>query len=93
MKKFCMLLLCLFLGTGSVLADDLKITINIDAGESQTKVVGADIYALVDGNLAEITISPDKLPFKTNLKVGAFRLKSFWMTENQTKGKTEDIEK
>lgn len=89
MKKVCLLILCLCMGTISAFADDLRITISVDAREPQTKIVGADIYAVINGNLTEITISPDKLPFKMNAKVGAFRLKSFWMTENQAKGNTE----
>lgn len=66
-----------------VKADELTVNIDVKSGESVTKVLGADIYALVDDQLVEITVSPDRLPFKANLKFGALRLKGAWITNNQ----------
>ena len=73
-------ILCLAV-TYPVFAEELKVTINVENGAKETQVVGADIYALVDGKLTEITVAPDDLAFKMNLKGGAFRLKSFWATQ------------
>ena len=77
----------------SVEADELTVNIDVKSGESITKVLGADIYALVDDQLVEITVSPDKLPFKANLKFGALRLKGAWITNRQYQGiMKEDVE-
>ena len=75
-----------------VKADELTVNIDVKSGESITKVLGADIYALVDDQLVEITVSPDKLPFKWNFKAGALRIKSFWATNNQIQGITKKEE-
>ena len=76
-----------------VKADELTVNIDVKSGESVTKVLGADVYALVDDQLVEITVSPDKLPFKANLKFGALRLKGAWITNKQYQGiMKEDVE-
>ena len=75
-----------------VKADELTVNIDVKSGESVTKVLGADIYALVDDQLVEITVSPDKLPFKANLKFGALRLKGAWITNRQYQGITKKEE-
>ena len=38
---------------------------------------------MVDGRLTEITVAPDSMPFRMNLKTGALRLKSFYITQKQ----------
>lgn len=83
------LILCVIVSC-PVLADELKINIGVENGDRATQVVGADIYALIDGKLTEITVSPDKVPFKMNLKTGALRIKSVYATEKQLKAIGED---
>lgn len=75
-------LLCLIMTT-TAFADELKININVESGEKATQIIGADIYALVNGKLAEITVAPDNMPFRLNSKFGALRLKSFWLTNDK----------
>ena len=63
----------------------------MSAGNRTTEVVGADIYANIDGKLTEITVAPDgNVPFKMNLKAGALRIKSFWLTRVQLNGKDKE---
>ena len=76
------LFLCLAI-TYPVLAEELKVTINVKNGNKDTQVLVADIYAIVDGRLTEITVAPDNMPFRMNLKTGALRLKSFYITQKQ----------
>lgn len=76
------ILLCIAF-TLPVIADELKVNIGVESGDKETQIVGADIYATIDNKLYEITISPDKLPFKMNLKAGALRLKGLFLTEKQ----------
>ena len=76
------ILLCVAF-TLPVIADELKVNVGVESGDKATQVVGADIYATIDNKLYEITISPDKLPFKMNLKTGALRAKGLWLTEKQ----------
>lgn len=85
MKKFLSIMIVAIALSipAKVLADELSVNIDVKSGDSTTKILGADIYALVDNQLVEITISPDKLPFKMNLKAGALRIKSFWATNKQ----------
>ena len=87
MKKFLsiasVLIVALLLNASIVKADELAVNIDVKSGDSVTKVLGADVYALIDDQLVEITVSPDRLPFKANLKFGALRIKSFWGTNNQ----------
>lgn len=87
MKKFLLIasvVSVLFLANTSIAkADELTVTVDVKSGEAVTKILGADIYALIDDQLVEITVSPDRLPFKANLKFGALRIKSFWATNNQ----------
>ena len=92
MKKILATSLVFFM-TGSVaLADQLKITVDVSAGNRTTEVVGADIYANIDGKLTEVTVTPDgNIPFKMNLKAGALRIKSFWLTRNQLNGKDKEL--
>lgn len=84
MKKL-FLLVALLLLSAPAFSDELKINVDVQNGDKVTEVVGADIYAKIDDKLVEITVSPDKLPFKMNLKAGALRIKSFWMTDKQAK--------
>ena len=75
MKKVFVLVLGLLLTSSVVLADQLKITVDVSAGNRTTEVVGADIYANIDGKLTEIAVTPDgNIPFKMNLKAGALRI-------------------
>lgn len=75
-------LLC-FILTCPALAEELKVTVNVENGEKATQVVGADIYAIIDNKLTEITVSPYDMPFKMNGKFGALKLQSFWLTKKQ----------
>ena len=68
-----------------VLADELKVSINVENGEKETQVVGASVYALVDVKLTEITVAPDDMAFKMNGKFGALRIKSFWLSNGKLK--------
>ncbi len=83
MKKFLIILSALFFCSQSVLADEMDIKRDVTQADKPVEIVGADIYANIDGRLTEITVSPDKLPFKWNFKAGALRIKSFWATEKQ----------
>lgn len=83
------LFLCLAI-TYPVLAEELKVTINVENGDKATQVLGADVYAMVDGRLTEITVAPDNMPFRMNLKTGALRLKSFYITQRQALKKVEE---
>lgn len=83
MKKLSILLTALLFCSQIVFADEMDIKLNVTQGEKPVEVLGADIYANIDGRLTEITVSPDKLPFKMNFKAGALRIKSFWATEKQ----------
>ena len=84
MKKYFLVTLSMLMALAMpAMADELKVNIGVESGDKATQVVGADVYATIDGKLYEITVAPDKLPFKTNLKTGALRIKSFWMTEKQ----------
>ena len=80
--------------TGSVaLADQLKITVDVSSTGKTAEIVGADIYANIDGKLTEIAVTPDgTIPFKLNGKFGALRIKSFWGTRNQMNGKDDKVE-
>ena len=83
MKKLVIILILLLFCGQIVLADEMDIKLNVTQGEKPVEIVGGDFYANIDGKLTEITISPDKLPFKWNFKAGALRIKSFWATEKQ----------
>lgn len=97
MKKFLsiasVLTVALLLNTSMVKADELTVNIDVKSGDSVTKVLGADVYALIDDQLVEITVSPDRLPFKANLKFGALRIKSFWATNKQYQGIMKEDQK
>ena len=55
MKKILAAILVTLM-TGSVaLADQLKITVDVSATNRTTEIVGADIYANIDGKLTEIS--------------------------------------
>lgn len=84
-------IICLAI-TLPVLADELKITVGVESGERKTEVVGADIYANVDGHLTEIMVRPDDQAFFLNGKFGALRLRSFWQTNAKTRKQTEPVE-
>lgn len=75
-------LVCLMMSY-PVLAEELKISINVENGAKETQVVGADVYALIDGKLTEITVAPDDMAFKMNGKFGALRIKSFWLSNRK----------
>jgi len=83
MRNLSILVGILFFCSQVVFADPLEIKLEVTQGEKVVDVVGADIYANIDNKLTEITVSPDKLPFKWNFKAGALRIKSFWATEKQ----------
>ena len=83
MKKLSIILGMLLFCSQAVFADEMEIKLNVTQADKSVEIIGADIYADVDGRLTEITVSPDKLPFKWNMKAGALRLKSFWLTEKQ----------
>lgn len=83
MKKLSIILGVLLFCSQAVFADEMEIKLNVTQADKPVEIIGADIYADVDGRLTEITVSPDKLPFKWNMKAGALRLKSFWITEKQ----------
>lgn len=82
MKKILTLLL-LTLSVNCVFAENLQINLDVKQGDKPVEIVGGDLYANIDGKLTEITVSPDRLPFKWNFKAGALRIKSFWATEKQ----------
>ena len=83
MKKLAIILTLLLFCNQIVLADEMDIKLNVTQGDKPVEILGGDFYANIDGKLTEITISPDKLPFKWNFKAGALRIKSFWATEKQ----------
>lgn len=83
MKKLAILLSLLLFCGQTVLADEMDIKLNVTQGDKPVEILGGDFYANIDGRLTEITISPDKLPFKWNFKAGALRIKSFWAAEKQ----------
>lgn len=85
MKKVVIVLSFLFFCFQAVYANETSVKINVSNGEENINIVAADIYADINGKLTEISIAPDKLPFKWNMKAGALRLKSFWVTEKQLK--------
>ena len=90
MKKVLFSTLLLLLTASVASAEQLKVTVDVSAGNKSTEIVGADIYANIDGKLTEIAVTPDgNVPFKMNLKAGALRLKSFWHTRAQLNGKDE----
>lgn len=91
MKKFLAILLATacILVAGRALAESLTVTVDVKSGDSTGKVVGADIYTYIDDKLYEVTYQPEDLPFKMNIKTGALRLKSFWLTRKQLEGKKE----
>lgn len=94
MKKILALAMVACLIATAALADELKVTVNVENGETPTKVVGADIYAMMGDRLTEITVTPDdNVPFKMNMKAGALRLKAGYLTRAQLNGKDEKEEK
>lgn len=78
------ILMCVAL-TIPVLADDLKVTVGVENGTAETKVIGADIYATIDGKVTEILVRPDDQAFFLKGKFGALTLGSFWSTNAKTK--------
>ena len=88
-KKFLALAVIASFGAAA-LADELKVVVSVENGSKTTEVVGADIYANLNGKLTEITVAPDEMPFKMNAKFGALRLKSFWVTRKQLENATEE---
>lgn len=91
MKKILTAILVLGLTSSAAYANSLKVTVDVSAGNKTTEVVGADIYTNIDGKLTEVTVTPDgNVPFKMNLKAGALRIKSFWLTRVQLNGKDKE---
>lgn len=90
MKKILAAILVTLM-TGSVaLADQLKITVDVSATGKTTEILGADILADIDGRITEINVTPDgNTPFKLNLKGGAFRLRSMYVTKAQLRERDE----
>ena len=69
MKKVLFSTLLLLLTASVASAEQLKVTVDVSAGNKSTEIVGADIYANIDGKLTEIAVTPDgNVPFKMNLK-------------------------
>ena len=91
MKKVLALIICSLVAM-PVLADSLTVRVDVQSGEAESKVVGADIYTYVGDRLYEVTYQPEELPFKMNGKFGALRLKSFWLTKRQLEGKKDTPE-
>ena len=90
MKKIFVLFTLVCFTSTLALADELKVRVNVENGSTPTKVVGADIYAMVGDRLTEITVAPDdNVPFKMNMKAGALRLKAGYLTRAQLNGKDE----
>ena len=84
MKKILLTLLILGLSASVASADQLKITVDVSATGKTTEILGADILADIDGRITEINVTPDgNTPFKLNLKGGAFRLRSMYVTKAQ----------
>lgn len=83
MKKFILLLALILLCCETTFAEEMEIKLDINEGEKPVEIIGADVYANINGKLTEVTVSPDKLPFKFNFKAGALRIKTFWATERQ----------
>lgn len=68
-------------------SESLEITVNVKNNGAENQIVGADIYTYVGDKLYEVTYQPEELPFKMNLKAGALRIRSFWVTKRQLEGK------
>ena len=68
-------------------SESLNISIDVKSNGESNKVVGADVYTYVGDKLYEVTYQPEELPFKMNLKTGALRIRSFWLTKRQLEGK------
>ena len=91
MKKVFAVILVLGLTSSVALADTLKVTVDVSAGGKTSEVIEANILANVDGKITEVDITQDgNIPFKMNLKGGAFRLRSKYATKNQLVGKEEE---
>ena len=91
MKKVLVTLLVLGLTASVATADQLKITVDVSAAGKTTEILGADILADIDGRITEINVTPDgNTPFKLNLKGGAFRLRSMYVTKAQLREKDNE---
>jgi hypothetical protein len=75
-----------FIMTTTAFASDLKMTINVESGDATTQIVGADVYALINNKLTEITVVPDDMAFRTHNKFGALRINSFWLKKDKVQG-------
>ena len=70
---------------------ELKITVDVSATGKTTEILGADILADIDGRITEISVTPDgNTPFKLNLKGGAFRLRSMYVTKAQLRERDDE---
>lgn len=86
MKKILSLVLGLVVVgvlTSPAIADELKINIGVEHGTRATEIIGANVYALMDGKLVEINVMPDDVPFKAKGKFGALRMSGVWATKKQ----------
>ena len=85
MKKVLFSALLLLLLTASVAsAEQLKVTVDVSAGNKSTEIIEANVLANIDGKLTEVDITQDgNIPFKMNLKAGALRIRSKYATKNQ----------
>ncbi len=84
-KSFLIMLSTLMALAMPAMADELKVNISVESGEKATQVVGADVYAIVDGKLTEIMVRPQDQAFFLRGKFGALNIGSFWQTNAKTK--------
>ena len=91
MKKLLAALIVTLMTGSMALADQLKVTVDVEATGKTTEIIEANILANIDGKVTEVDITQDgNVPFKLNLKGGAFRLRSKYATKNQLTGKEEE---
>lgn len=88
MNKLLATLFTLVLTTSIAAADQLKVTVDVASTNKTTEIIQANILASIDGKVTEIDITQDgNVPFKLNLKGGAFRLRSQYATKAQLTNK------
>ena len=62
MKKLSIIFGILFFCSQIVFANQMEIKLDIKQDEKPVEIVGADIYANIEGKLTEITVSPHECP-------------------------------
>ncbi len=89
-KTICFIIIAAFCFSyfERVWADELSVNLNVKKGDVPVEILGANIYANIDGRQTQITVFPENIPFKMNIKAGALRILSFWATEKQQNNKT-----